>query len=185
MDRGLQYAVDSCLRRYVQAGGERFDYREEVTTTAAGRHSFSLMPVHIAGVSLMVGGRPYRIQATAPEDRARDCSSSKTLEIRWVKPLTIPSTTTHPLIGSGATAGNTFPAFDDWVCATAARYLALKDGEPMPLLDQLWADVEATIKSGPPIPRMKRFPSTPKYWETQYSWFWDPSGKYIQVCSRF
>lgn len=143
------------------------------------------MPVAIKGVALMVGGRPYRLQAVAPEDRTRDCDSAKTLEIRWVKPLTIPTTTSHPLIGSGATAGNTFPAFDDWVCATAAKYLAMKDGDPMPMLESMWAEVEATIQSGPHIPMMRRFPRPPKYWEAQYSWMWDPSGKYIQICSRF
>lgn len=184
VDRALQWSLSQCLNDYVGGGGERFDSLLETTTDATGLKSLSAEnPMVLRGVSLKVGNRYYPLRAASLDERNRDDQVARTIQIRYVKTYALPTTATHPLVGSGATAAGSWDAFDHWICLRAAQFCTTKDAENRSELHFLEQSMASSIMTVPKIPYGLPFPGPTRLYGQLIKWVWKPETKALQLAS--
>jgi hypothetical protein len=185
IDTALGYALNSCLNDYLAGGGERLHEIVNVSTDALGKADLSSYnPNFIAGITLSVGNREFRIPEVSWEERGLNDSQIRPLSIRLLRTFSIPSTTSHPLVGVGATGAKTWPAFEHWVCIRAALFCSTKDAEDRADLQRLESEARDNALVLPAIPKAVPFASKPHWYSVWFSWAWDPASQTIQICRK-
>lgn len=185
-DLALSMALSACLTDYVTAGHTRFDTEIDSLASSASDGTVSLSaidPMIIREVAIETGGGLfYPIYATKKGDKQRAETTAHDLRITYVPEYALPSTTSHPLVGSGATAANSWLAFDEWICARAALRLAVKDAEGRDELRRIEQDLRQSVLLRTDVPLSRRFPSPPTGYTAFIRWTWLPGTKQMQLC---
>lgn len=185
IDVALQMALDQCLNDYITAGGERFDTLVSITSTTGGIVALtSYDPLVIQGVSVLWGNRYYPIQASRPEERGLADGTARTVQVRYVPRMTIPTTTSHKLVGTGATAYNSWDAFDHWVCVHAAMFCAIKDAELRQELMALENRLGSSVLNHARMPKQRPFPRAYGMYGDHLKWVrdtWTASSKQLAL----
>lgn len=185
IDVGLKYALDHCLSEYVSAGGDRL--HEIVSTTTASDGTVDLSsydPKEIKSVSLVIGSRYFPLKEVSYQERGLNDAAARSVEIRLLRTLALPTTTTHPLVGNGATAGKSFNSFESWICARAARFCAVKDAEARQELIALEQEMRDAVMVQPSIPKASAFPERPSWYSNWFVWAFKPDTQKIQIGRR-
>jgi len=159
IDGALQDALSLCVNTYAAEGGDQFDVEVDVTTDATGLGSLTFPVGLIRGVQVFTGTVYYPINAQNRSQRVVLDNSARTLKVLAVREYQLPTTTSHPLIGDGATvAPGTWHSFERWVCCEAARALGVTDNDKRPGLEELaqrakeGAMVRANTYTSRPLP---------------------------------
>jgi hypothetical protein len=187
IDFALQSGVSRCLQDYVANGGERFD-TEQTGTSSASDGTLALSsykPLIIKSVTMDTGDTFIPLRAVTKREKFRADTTARDLVILYVRDYELPSTTTHALVGNGATSANTWAAFDNWCVARAALQLAVKDDKLSDALAVLETDLRASCLARPNNPVAMEWPR-PSAASRAYSnlrWSWLPSGQQLQVCT--
>lgn len=184
-DRALAWALDSCLREYVGAGGTRLETQGSFSSGSTGLIDMSsVVPFSVNGVTLIVGSRYFRLPEIKPEERNILDDTARSFSVRYTRGYVLPTTTSHPLIGAGATAAQTFDALEHWVILRAAIYASAKDADQRPDLKALEQMARDAVLLDPHIPKATRFPG-PKHWYSAiFAWYWDPLNRKIQIVKQ-
>lgn len=165
IDVGLQGALSSCLSQYITAGGNAFDLDLSVTTASTGIADLtSVAPIlFIKTVQIVTGSSPAltytNVTPTRKGDRFQTEPAVYTLALIYVRDYRIPTTTSHPLVGVGATEAASWPDFDQWVCAEAALRLGVKDNDKRPGLEAYMERARKAVLERLNTPRA--YPLTP------------------------
>lgn len=161
LDIALASALSRCLADYVGASGDNFTEEASVTTSAAdGTVSLSSQtPIDVRGVLISLGSSFAKVRALRRLDREIPDQVARSLVVSFVREYPLPTTAGHPLVGNGATAANSWPAFDHWVCARAALQLGIKDNELRAALAALEADCRESVKARVRLPRSADWPA--------------------------
>lgn len=128
IDVSLQAALSMCLSDAVTAGCDNFNTEVSVATVA-GLATLTGPLLAVRGVQVSTGGSYYSVAPVVKQERCILDTSVRTLLVEVVKDYAIPTTTSHPLVGEGATAAATWPAFDQWVCIEAALLCGVMDND--------------------------------------------------------
>lgn len=187
IDFALRSALSRCLVDYVGAGGERFDEQGTGTSSASdGTLSLtSTPPLMIRHVTIDVSDTFIPIRAATKRDKFRADTTARSLVYVFVRELALPSTTSHPLVGNGATAANTWDAFDMWVVARAALQLATKEDKLSSALAALETDLRASCTMRARIPAASEWPRQ-RGAGSAYDllrWTWLPASNQLQLCN--
>lgn len=186
IDFALQSSLSRCLQDYQEAGGERFD-TEHTGTTSAVDGTLSLAtqkPLAIKSFVLEVDDTFIPVRAVLKRDRYRADNEARTIRLIYVRDYELPSTTTHALVGNGATAANTWAAFDHWVVARAALQLAVKDDKLSQALAVLDDDLKKSCLARPNNPVAMAWPRSVAHGAYGYlRWTWLPSTQTLQMCN--
>lgn len=165
IDASLKVALSRCMSDYASAGGRLFD--EEVSGTSSATDGTvdltSYGPIVVREVSILSGNRYDPVEPSRKIDREILDAVARTVKVRITRDWQLPTTTTHQLVGNGATAAKAWAAFDDWICATAALRCAVKDDDRRPGIADMEARLRASVldranpaRSRPlPLPRMQ------------------------------
>jgi hypothetical protein len=186
VDVSLQVALSSCLVDYATSGGERFDVEREANTSTVGLLDMSAQtPLVVRGVSVLSGAVYYQLQASSPVRRGRPDNVARAVRVYYVQEYTLTATAGDPMF-----AGNTWHAFDEWVCAKAARLSLVKDAERRQALDALEVELRsialhrATSPAGPTTwPRGQDAALLP--WWGLLTWQWKPSTSALYLVRRW
>lgn len=186
IDVALGFALSACMNDYLAAGGDRFDELQTSTSSAVDGtiNLSSVDPYMIRGVTCLVGNRNYPITEIGFEERGVADTTARSITIRYVRGFVLPTNTSHPLVGNGATAGKTWVAFDHWVCAKAALYCSIKDAEGRPELAALEKDARENAIFTSPIPKSYPFPSRPFWYSAYLQYAWNQSAQTLIVCRK-
>ena len=184
VDVGLALALSSCLSDYVSEGGDRFDLELSASTTSGALDMSSYSPLYIRGMTMLYGNRYWPLEALRAEDRGIQDADTKSLQVRYVREYALPTTTTHPLVGVGATAANSWDAFDHWICIRAAIHCSIKDDDLRATLTTQEEAIRTTVLLRPKLPSAVAFPKPTSYYSRSYGYFWQPSTKVVQICRR-
>lgn len=178
VDQALGFAISGCLSRYSKVG-DKFDLELTGTSDAADGtlDISSSVPLLVKGVDLVVDNSLYRILPKDPIRRGYADLTARSLRVTYVREYVLPTTTTHPLIGVGATAANSWPAFDEWVCCNAALHLQPNDNDASRVtLSTLLARAQADVFERQGVPAGNPWPRTEGwYWYNDLQWQWKPS----------
>lgn len=186
VDKALAYALSACQDEYLTSGGERLDLSASVTSNTSGEADLAtLNPVDIKNVNMVIGGRYWPIEPVRISDKNVIDGEAKTLEIKYVPKLVLPTTTTHPLVGSGATQYNSWDQFENWICLKAALFCSIKDAEDRPEIKFLMEEARAGCLSHPRIPKALPFPTPFSYYSQWYAWYWDQQNKKLIVSRQW
>lgn len=138
IDISLQAALSQCLSDVVMAGCDVFDQEVSVTTDSTGLAS--LTGPLLAVRTVQVATAPNNFYTVAPivrRERQLLEAAVRNLVVEVVPDFQISTTSTHPLVGAGATAAATWPAFDQWVCAEAALLNGVFDNDSRKGLERM------------------------------------------------
>ena len=185
IDVGLKYALDHCISEYVSAGGERLHEILSTTTATDGTVDLSSYdPKEIKSVSLVVGSRYFPLKEVSYQGRGLNDAAARSVEIRVLRTFALSATTTHALVGNGATAGKSFNALESWICARAALFCAIKDDEARPALRALEQEMKDAVMLQPSIPKATAFPEKPSWYSNWFVWAYKPDTQKIQIGRR-
>ena len=196
--RALQYALSDTAYEYIDAGGDQFRRQSQVPSNASGyvdASGLGLAQVH--GLSLLVGGRSYRIYAADPAENSVAVDAARTLYLDYSLEPRIGTATfssgafstggSNPLVTTnGTTQLTTWDNFEDLVCNRAAQKMALKDNDQM-VLRSLYQEEQrllANVMKRDNKPRAKRMPRRQGFYSRLYVWHWDPGSEYIRLQKR-
>jgi hypothetical protein len=186
IDKALAYSLSACLDEYLTAGGERLDLVTTQSSNTSGEADLSTFnPLDIKNVNLVIGSRYWPIQPVTIGDKNVNDGEIKTLEIKYVPKLVLPTTTTHPLVGNGATAYNSWDQFENWICLKAALFASIKDAEDRPEIKYLEQEARSGCLSHPRIPKALPFPLPSGYYSKWYAWYWDQQNKKLIVSRQW
>ena len=167
VDRGLTFALTACVSDYVSAGGDALDAEQSIATASGVADLTTSAPLMIRAVQVQdSGGSFWTLRPAMTQDRVEiDSEAARTLRVVTVRDFTLPTTTTHPLVGNGATSAPSWMALDQWIVAEAALYCGIKDNDKRPGLEMLAAKMRANVlgriispRSRPlRLPRMARW----------------------------
>lgn len=130
IDISLQAALSACLSDAVAAGCDAFNTEVAVTTTSGGLATLTGPILRVVGCQVDNGsGSYYNVEPIERHERRLVEQAARNLLVHLVKDYQIPSDTSHPLVGDGATAANSWPAFDQWVCVEAALLTGIIDND--------------------------------------------------------
>lgn len=130
IDISLQAALSMCLSDAVTAGCDVFNTEIAATTSSAGLATLTGPILAIRAVQVNTGsGAFFSLAPVLREERCLTEQAVRTLAIEVVKDYQIPTTTSHPLVGEGATASATWQAFDQWACIEAALLCGVMDND--------------------------------------------------------
>lgn|GEM_PF-2449397 len=188
VDRALRNALSSCVDDYVSAGGDRFNERIEVTTTATdGIADLSDEKVgHIRGVRINSGSSLYRIDGGdvlaggLPDAVARD------LTLTAVRRLELADVADPDDLLLGTTAGvaRSWDAFDEWVCARASDALGAKDDETRKALLRTLERCERSVMQHKRTPSSRPWPArspSDLFMSGRLRWLWFPREQELQL----
>lgn len=186
IDFALQSSLSRCLQDYQETGGERFDVEHTGTTSAVdGTLSLSsIKPLVIKSFVLEVDDTFIPVRAVLKRDKYRADTTARDIRLIYVRDYELPSTTTHALVGNGATSANTWAAFDHWVVARAALQLAVKDDKLSQALAVLSDDLRSSCVARPNNPVAMAWPRSVNH--DAYAglrWTWAPSSQTLQLCN--
>lgn len=185
VDTGLSFALSQCLDEYVSSGGDRFDEILDTSSNTSGEVDLSTVdPIEIKGISLLQGGTYWPIKSYRLEEKNIIDTTVRTLQIRYVRKFVLPTTTTHKIMGNGATAANSWDAFDHWVCAKAALFCSTKDAEGRPEIKQLAEDLRFSVLSHTKVPKSVPFPARRNWYSQWIGWVWSQNAKKVVLTLR-
>lgn len=185
IDIALQAAIDSTVREYVAAGGSRFDTTASLSSTVAGVVTPAVAPIVMRGLTMVVGSRHFPLTEISPEERNVLDDSIRSYLVRYVPTYTLPTTTSHPLVGSGATqAPGTWDALEKLMCIRAALLLATKDADARQDLVAQESHYRDIMMVDPPTPKSARFPGPARWYSALFAWYWRPDLNAIQIVRR-
>lgn len=173
IDTALASALSTCLADYISAGGDRFTETISVSTTSGSVDLSSYNPSRIDGVAYISGQTRFPLRAAKRLGLFQDDTSDRSLEIALTRHLDLPTTTSHPLIGIGATEVNSVPMFANWVCLRAARQLKIKDDERSAAVEALEATVQDAVIKHARVPQSFTFPCTRRNALNDLAWVYD------------
>jgi hypothetical protein len=178
VDRALSQALSQCIDEYIASGGDRLDELLDTTSNTSGEIDLSTIdPLTIKGVSLLEGTRYWPIKALKVEEKNIIDNTTRSLQIRYVRKFSLPTTTTHKLVGNGATAGNSWDNLDNWICAKAALYCSIKDAEARPEIKAMAEDMRFSVMSHSKIPKAVPFPTRRPYISQWYGYVYHQNAK--------
>lgn len=178
IDRGLEQALSQCVDEYVSSGGDRLDQLLDTTSTTSGEVDMSTIdPLDIKGVSLLEGLRYWPIKSYRLEEKNIIDTTARSLQIRYVRKFVLPTNTAHHIVGVGATVGNSWLAFDNWICAKAALYCSIKDAEGRPEIKAMAEDVRYSVMAHTKIPKAVPFPTRKPYISQWYGYVYHQNTK--------
>ncbi len=181
----LGYALNKVQEDYVKSGGRRLDEIVSVTTDSSGRYDISASnPISIKGISILQGMRRWPLTPSQYEEMRYPHQQVSEIEIRFVPKLELSATNSHPLVGSGATAKNTWESFEQLICVTAAMYCAIKDDELRQTLQELEMKLRETVMKEERIPSSYRPPAKAMWLSALVGYVWIPESKEIQLIRR-
>lgn len=186
VDFALQSAVSRCLQDYVGNGGERFDAEITANTSAVdGTLALSsYTPLVIKSVTLDTGDVFVPIRASTKRDKFKADTTARSLVVLYVRDYVLPSTTSHALVGNGATSANTWAAFDHWCVVRAAMQLSAKDADGRGDLQALEADLAQSCLMRTNNPVALEWPRRSSHGIADaLRWTWLPSSQQLQVCN--
>ena len=186
IDRALATALSDCLQQYAAAGGDRLSTELETTSATDGKIDLSsIVPISISNVATRSGGVLwYAIPAVNLGQRLLDDNIARTVMLVYTRDYQLPTNSAHPLVGVGATAANSWLAFDQWVCARAAQLAKIKDDEVSPALENEQQRLRSSVLSMARIPKSNRFPRPEKWLSRMLGWTWYPNTRVLQVVRR-
>ena len=157
LDRGLATALAACLSDYASAGGDAFDVEVSASSASGVVDLTSSAPLLVRAVQVQdSGGAYWTLRPAMLQDRVEvDSEATRTVKVVVVRDYTLPSTTSHPLVGNGATAAPSWLAFDQWVCAEAALFCGIKDNDRRPGLQALAEKMRANVLGRINTPRSR------------------------------
>lgn len=186
VDFALQSAVSRCLQDYVGNGGERFDAEVAANTSAVdGTLALSsYTPLVIKSVTLDTGAVFVPIRASTKRDKFKADTTARSLVVLYVRDYVLPTTTSHALVGNGATSANTWAAFDHWCVVRAAMQLSAKDADGRGDLQALEADLAQSCLLRTNNPVALEWPRRSSHGIADaLRWTWLPSSQQLQVCN--
>jgi hypothetical protein len=192
IDISLQAALSACLSDAVTAGCDAFNTEVSVTTTSGGLATLTGPILAVRTVQINTGsGAYYTVAPIVREDRRILEQSVRDLVVEVVKDYQIPTNTGHPLVGDGATAAATWPAFDQWVCAEAALMCGVFDNDQRKGLqmmrDSLRKSVMARINTpfSRPLPDAEVALAWPSWWDRLgFIWTQHPTAPTLQLAAK-
>jgi len=166
VDAALKFALSYCLTTYATAGGRRFVVEHSVTTSAStGQVSLtSQLPMNVLGVVVVEANITTRIKPIRRRDRDVKDLVARSLIVEVMTEYDLSATSGHPLVGVGATAANTWPAFDEWVCVAAAKNCGVKDNDKRPGLIMLEQEQARAVLGRVDPPRAVEWPKETGPW---------------------
>lgn len=145
IDTALSQALSTCVAAYVKEGGTQLDEETTFTCSSTGAADLTtIAPVlRIQSVQVQQGTSPnvtfWTVKAVKKYDRAMLVQNAYVLKTAFVRDFVLPTTTSHPLIGNGATAAASWVELERWICAEAALQCGIKDNDMRPGLEKLAA----------------------------------------------
>lgn len=186
IDDALKSALSRCLSDYVAAGGERLSETVSTTSDSSGQIDLSTYdPLRVSGVSIQSGSRFYPVSYIDPENVDILETVTRTAKVRLTRNLALPTTSTQPIVGIGATEAGSWDAFDHWICARAARQLAVKDDEAYQALSRLEEDLGRSCILSSRVAPAARFPMPGRFYSKLVRWTWLPRSKTLQFCKSW
>lgn len=177
---GLTACLSKCQQLYQENGGDRFDLETTGTTSATdGSLSISsVVPLLIKDVAAVVGSVTYRLPPKNKIRRGYTDATARSLLVLYAREYALSSTGSDPLVGVGAVAANSWPDFDNWVCAETAALIGSKDleGARLQFLRGLADGFKETVIARPKIPG--GYPWPRKEWSPMNDWIqwqWKPA----------
>ncbi len=192
IDEALQAAISSCVSDYATGGGDAFDEEVTVVTSSAGLGTITGHTMLVRTVQVSNGSSMYTLEPQQRSDRRQLDQTARTLLVEIVREFQLPTTTTHPLIGVGATTSNTWMAFDQWVCSNAALLIGITDNDKRPGLERLEARFRASALKRDNNPSSFPLPDSEAYslgydgWWQRVGYVYSPSqtASTIQLVAR-
>jgi len=186
IDRALRSAISSCLEKYARKGGRRFNETVSTTTSAStgGVDLSSYNPLLLNNVAIVVGTQRYALSGVQNQDLGAPDLTARTVELSVMRKPTLSTTTTHPLIGDGATELGSWDDFDNWVCARAAKFLLVKDGAINEALNDLERELKESVMESVDTPRSLRFPSKARWYSEWLRWRYDHRSQFLYVTQK-
>ena len=186
VDLAIQMAAQECVSNYCTLGGDFFDVVMDIDT-ASGVFSFGslydptaptpdnqrpIAPLMIRSVNLRQGTSYFNIHAIREKDVEVDMDIIQGLKIRVVftpdftglaadENLRYSRPVVDPYALPPGTLGQLdWPAFDQWVCAVAAKHLTPKENQANNQLDERIMMLRDSCMTAPENPISVIFPST-------------------------
>ena len=185
VDRALSYALSQTLFDYASGGGDRFDVTEALSTTAGSLSLATRVPILIRGVSLLVGQRYFPLTQRPIEDRSITDDQTRSLQVRYVRAYALPTDSTHPLVGVGATPALSWDGFDHWVCLRAAMFASTKDAELRNELVDQEARAASSVMTIAKTPTALPFPARLRYYSQILVWTWQRDTQTLILTRRW
>lgn len=183
VDSALRACLSACQHAYNTNGGSRFVVEQSVTTSATtGAVSLaSVLPIRVTGVVLIQGNIRQRLKAIRRRDRELQDLVARTLTVETVTEYALSATSTDPLVGIGAAAANTWPAFDEWVCLEAAMLADVKDNEKRGGLERMAPTFRANVMQDVDPPRTRQWPTEAMLFFDWLRWSWTPATQVLTL----
>lgn len=186
VDQAFTFSLSACLAKAAKML-ERFDSETTGTSTTSGTLDLSATPIlMIKGVTVTEGTTTYRVQGQDPMRRGIPDATARALTIFYVRDYVLPTNAAHPLVGVGATAANSWPLFDEWVCQCASLHLLTTDNERREALELIEARTRAAVLERPaqpgghPWPR----PESNATASADIAWTFKPSTSFLHLTRR-
>lgn len=180
IDVALTTALSLCLNDYVTNGGDRFEIEVTGTSTSAGVIDLSAQkPIKINGVSVLESTRYFPISRVKLEERIIHDTQGRSVQVRLTPTIPFSATDDDPLVD-----GNTWDAFDQWVCARAAMFAAVKDDDLLKALSRMEAMMQNSVLTTAKIPGARRMPKRSQWIGSTLGWAWKAGDYEIQMCRR-
>lgn len=183
IDTALSSALGRCQDDYAAGGGDRFVAEFSGTSSATdGTLSLSsVLPLRILSVQVLSGSYYTTIRAQQKQDREVLDTNARSVVVHYVREYALPTDSAHPLVGVGATAANSWPAFDHWICARAALQCAIKDNDKRQGLTALEQDARASVLSRVNVPTTREWPRESMHVYSDLRWSWLPGSNQLQL----
>jgi hypothetical protein len=184
IDLALGFALNGCLSRFCTSNS-RFDLEDTGTTSATtGTIDLSAIPrLIVKGVAVTIGNTLCKIPEKQPIRRGYPDFNARAVTVTYVREYAIPTTASHPLVGVGSAAANSFPAFNEWICLCAAIHLMPTDNDQRDRLDIALARTEADVGSRPSTPQSGPWPrmEANRFAFIDLQWQWKPSTGFLYL----
>lgn len=192
IDSSLQAALSMCLSDAVTAGCDAFNTEVSVTTTSGGLATLTGPILRVCTVQIDTGsGAYYTVDPITRDDRRILEQSTRDLVVEVVKDYQIPATTSHPLVGDGATAAASWMAFDQWVCIEAALLCGVMDNDQRRGLEKMREHFRDSVMDRINTPFSRSLPDAevalawPSWWDRLgYVWTQHPTAPTIQLAAK-
>lgn len=184
LDIELANSASKCISDVTAGGRDEFIEESTVTTSATdGTVSLSsLGAVDLRSVVIDLGNAGFgKVKPIRRQDRLYLDLVARSLIVGFVREYPFPTNPAHPLIGNGATAANTWLAFDHWVCVRAALALGCKDKVLGPALSALEADQRQSVVGRTRLPRSSDFPGEDNWYTSDLRFTYLRSTKVLQM----
>lgn len=164
VDRALRGAVSSTLDDYVRRGGDRFDEELTLTTDAdTGKVEVGGDKLaHVRSIRVVSGSSSYRVMEGDKHVGGRADLVERSLIATVVRLFEVPPEpdVDDLLMGTVEGAARSWDAFDELVCARAAKTLGIKDLKPerQAILREQIAEREKSVLSHSRTPAAKPWP---------------------------